>query len=154
MKVQKRIVLQQVDPSRNMSKFYEINLCLEDKNGPWERKYSVIARWGRIESFESDSTQRQTKVSGASLAHAESVYESYTEQKRRKGYKVYRDYDFRGQYTDEDLKPAPKAEGWRQKEKTPSKTVIIEDRTAMLEVPVESHWWADTGRLADVDRDL
>lgn len=138
MRVLKRTVLR--NTSDGHYKFYEVNLC-EDNKLVSDYRYAVVARWGRIEKFDSDSTPQMTKQDRRSKYSAQGGYEVLIAKKKKRGYKEYAVFNYAQSYKEVNKKTA--------KAKPVSE---LGDRTEILETPVETtSWWKGAH---DLDREL
>lgn len=150
MKVLQRTILRNTEPGHY--KFYEVNLC-QDNYAVLEKNktYAVICRWGRIESFKSDSTQKQKKIAGVTKAQAYGTFDGMVQKKRQKQYRIYQELDFSGKYAEIEDTNVTTNERLARLEAAPQ----LGDRTETLEVPLEytsNEWWK--GSVSDLDREL
>ena len=126
MGVIEQIILRNTEPGHY--KYYEITIAKDEK----AFDYSVVARWGRIESFQSAKAQSQTKTSHSSLAMAYYTAHVLRGSKEDKGYVHFRTIK-------SDLLAAQAAPA---KLKIPTvRGAAIPDRTELNEVPVAGNWW-------------
>jgi predicted DNA-binding WGR domain protein len=109
-------------------KYYEITIAKDEKTFD----YSVVVRWGRIESFESAKAQSQIKTSHSSLAMAHYTAHVLRQSKEAKGYVHFR--------TINPAQAAVKAAPVKSKAQT-ARGTGVPDRTELNEVPVAGNWW-------------
>ena len=132
MVIVERTVLQNTLPGHN--KYYEI--CIVE-DGEVDH-YRVVCRWGRVESFKSDSAQQQVKASRVGISRARMIAENLEYKKSQKGYVCFS----KGSSSKVAAKPAPaKLKAGAE----PS----LPDRTEIHKVPVEGDWWNE---ILSVDR--
>lgn len=71
--------------SGNHNKYYEVSTYLMPGK---KDKYTVIARWGRIENFKTGDPQWQCKIEGVCLSDASDKHSTLVAGKKQKGYKL------------------------------------------------------------------
>lgn len=148
MRVLKRSVLQNTLPGHH--KFYELNLC-EEHQGTNPYRHRVVARWGRIEKFESGNTQQQVKCQGRTDGGAQMEFNKLRREKLAKGYVVFREFNYTNQFKELDERAALEAKRIGLQPVIPKPKPELGDRTEVLETPVEQAWWKG---VSDLDRDL
>jgi predicted DNA-binding WGR domain protein len=129
MGIERQVILECVQPSKNHNKYYEINI----DSSPDDKRYKVRCRWGRIEHFKDGNPQQQVKFVTHNWNAAMSEVEALTQNKVKKGYKLIKIIEKDEVMLDKKVKAAPTKEF---------------DRTEHVETIV-SDWWAGSDNIEE-----
>lgn len=69
----------------NHNKYYEVSIY-QTSAEKGKEQFKVIARWGRIEHFQSGNPQSQVKAYGGFLLNTEPIYNNLIAEKKKHGY--------------------------------------------------------------------
>lgn len=136
--IERQVVLECVQPSKNHNKFYEITIMertVHELKKTGQTRYQVDCRWGRIENFANGNPQQQTKLDTGHFDDAMTEVGTIMSAKLKKGYKIVKDS---ATNTGKHVKFTSKSQEKRVKLQTNQPAPF--ERTEHVEVIV-SDWW-------------